>query len=269
MSNPSKQLDRRGQILIVCAIAVLAAILLIGIRPPIQIGHDLCPEDESNLANRIAIIIDPTDILNTRQVRDAVSEIVRLIESAPEYSEISLYDVRSSIRPSFHICKPRHPNSISVLQALYINKDFVEQDYEEKFRKPFLNKLDSLLVGMSSNQSPIIKTLQNVSVDAFGSIDEKRPRQVIILSDMFQNSNDWSFFRDPIDFKALLSHPNYPTMTAHDLGSRTNAQEKVMVTVLLLARRGQTSLTEDIKNFWDAYFIQEGTELPTWGDITG
>ena len=183
---------------------VLVVILVVGMLPQVPLGNDLCPENESKLTDRIAVIIDPTDVLNTRQSRDAVSEVLRLIESAPEYTGISLYDVRFSSEPSFHVCKPRHHNSIGFIERLYVNRDFVERDYKEKFHDPLLNKLDSLLTGAGSDQSPIIKTLQDISVDAFGSISDELSRQVIIVSDMVQHSDDWSFFRDPLDFQSTF-----------------------------------------------------------------
>ena len=275
MSDAEKRLDRKGLILLIGAGIVLVVTVVIGMLPQVRLGDDLCPENESKLTDRIAVIIDPTDVLNTRQSRDAVSEVLRLIEIAPEHTGISLYDVRSSSEPIFHVCKPRHHNSIGLFKSFYINKDFVERDYKERFQSPLLNKLDSLLTGAGSNQSPIIKTLQNISVDAFGSISDERPRQVIIVSDMVQHSDDWSFFRDPLDFRALSSHQNYRTMKAHNLGSdQEGDQKKAKVTILLLARRGQSGLiqnTNGFKSFWKEYFIDQGVhkDSPKWTDITG
>ena len=268
MPDSNKRLDRKGLILIICAVSVLVVILVVEwLLRPVPVGDDLCPENDSEQADRIAVIIDPTDVLNIRQSRDAISEVFRLIESTPEYAGISLYDVRFSSEPSFHVCKPRHHDSIGPIESLYINKNVAERVYTEKFHDPLLNKLDSLLTGAGSDQSPIIKTLQDISVDAFGSVSDELPRQVFIVSDMVQHSDDWSFFRDPLDFKALAGHQNYRTMKAHDLG-------RAKVTILLLARRGQSGLIQNsngFMNFWNEYFIDQGVDndSPIWTDITG
>lgn len=271
MSNPDKRSDQKGLILIAGAIAVLAMILVIGLRPSVELGDDLCPVDEKKMTDRIAIIIDPTDTLNTRQSSDAVSEVLRLIESAPQFAEISLHEVHSSDNTSFRICKPAHHDSIGFFEQLYVNQDFVERDYTENFKDPLLVKLEDLLTETGSSESPIIRTIQTISIDAFGSFNGVGQRQVIIVSDMVQHSDDWSFFRDPLDFDALSRHQNYRTMKSRHLGKENN-QGKAIITVLLLARRGQAGFIQQKNNFmdfWKEYFIDQGAENLSWEYITG
>lgn len=219
MPNPKKRRDRIARLdrigwflLIVCAILAIALII-----------EAIRPDPESVLTDRIAVLIDPTDTLNVRQSRDAVLEVLRLIESAPEYAEISLYqvsgDVQFSIQRNFHVRKPHHPDSIGWFKSLSVNKKIIARNYEEEFKTPLSENLGGLLTGMGARQSPIIKTLQNISIDAFGSFSGVGRRQLIIVSDMVQHSDDWSFFRDPANFEAFLRHPNYRTMKAPDLGA--------------------------------------------------
>ena len=143
------------------------------------------------------------------------------------------------------------------------NPDIARRRYEEEFLGPLDEHLAELLAGPGALASPILKTVQAMAVDAFQPPDFRLPRQLIIVSDMVQHSEDWSFFRDPLDFSALAGHPDYPTMGV-DL-------DGVNVSVFFLARRGMAGRIQagPIREFWDEYFLDQGARQPQWNNVTG
>ena len=250
--------------------AVVAAVILVVIlvfsqlSAPPDLDAAFCPENQSDLAGQIAVALDPSDSLHYTQQADARARVLRELEAVPEYTEIRLYrlsrDERQPARMEFRICTPTHPDRVTRWGG---NPDIARRRYEEEFLGPLDEHLAELLAGSGALASPILKTVQDMAVDAFQPPDFRLPRQLIIVSDMVQHSEDWSFFRDPLDFSALAEHPDYPTMGV-DL-------DGVNVSVFFLARRGMAGRIQagPIREFWDEYFLDRGTRPPQWNRVTG
>ena len=267
-TSRKKEKDLRG------IIAIISVILLIivyavyaSLSAPPALDDALCPENERDLAGQIAVAIDPSDSLHYTQQADARAKVLRLLEAADEYTEIQLYELsRDERQPAlmvFRICTTARPDQIGWFEGLRKNREIARRRYEEEFIGPLGLHLDELLSGPGSMASPILKTVQDMAVDAFQSTDSRLPRRLVIVSDMVQHSEDMSFFRDPVDFMVLAGHPDYPTMRV-DL-------DGVNVCVFFLARRGMAGRIQatPIQKFWDEYFLDQGARSPKWNRITG
>ena len=261
--------DRRGIWAIVVAALFVALLVVVSLMTKsITLDANLCPEDSEALTGQIAVVLDPTDSLTSSQMADAMAKLLPLLESAPEYTKISLFNLsENEFEPThnaFHVCMPLNPDRIRGLKTLYINRRLAEGQFEEDFRGPLGAKVESLLSGGGATASPLLKAIQHVSVDpAFQSTDSTAPRQIIFVSDMVQHSDDLSFFRDPIDFLFLTESRDYPTI-------RTQLSD-VNIMVFLLARRGQAGLLQarPMKDFWNEYFIDQGANEPEWESVIG
>ena len=267
-TTKKKKKDRWGIIAIisvVVAFIIYAVYAYVSASPALDAA--LCPENESDLTGWIAVALDPSDSLHYTQQVSARTQVLRELETVPEYTEIRLYelsrDERQPARMEFRICAPAHPDQIGWFEGLRRNPDIARRRYEEDFIAPLEQHLQGVLAGAGSMTSPILKTVQDMAVDAFQPPDSRLPRQLIIVSDMVQHSEDWSFFRDPVDFMALAGHPDYPTMRV-DL-------DGVDVSVLFLARRGMAGRIQasPIREFWDEYFLDQGARQPQWYRVTG
>ena len=259
--------DKKEWIWIAVTVVVVVAVVAVVVRSQLSAAPDidaeLCP-DERYLAGRIAIVLDPSDSLHYTQQADARDRILHFAESAPEYTEIRLYVLsenerqRSSVR--FRVCAPADPDQVGRFRG---NPEMARRQYDEDFRDPLDRHLEELLAGPGALASPILKTIQDVAVDAFPPTDSPLPRQLVLVSDMVQHSSDMSFFEGPIDFVALGNHPDYPTMRV-DL-------EGVDVTVFFLRRRGLAGRIQarPIQEFWDEYFLDQGARQPQWNRVTG
>ncbi len=234
---------------------------------PPNLDDALCPENNSDWAGQTAIVLDPSDSLHYTQQIDARNRIVQHLETLSEYTEIRLYRLsragRRIAQMEFRICAPLHPDEIDWLQGLSRNRNIARQQYEEDFIEPLKRHLDEILSGPGALVSPILKTVQDVAVDAFQPPDAQFSRELVLISDMVQHSSDMSFFDDPVDFMTLANHPDYPTIRV-DL-------EGVDVTVFLLARRGMAGRIQagSIREFWDEYFLDQGTGTVQWIRVTG
>ncbi len=268
-TTKKKQKDRRGRIaiIIVVGLFIIYAVYESVSAPPALDTKTLCPENASDLTGQIAVALDPSDSLHYTQQVSARTRVLRALETAPEYTEIRLYqlswDERQPARMEFRICAPAHPDQIGWFEGLSKNRDIARRRYEEDFIAPLDQRLQGLLAGAGSMTSPILKTVQDVAVDAFQPPDSRLSQQLILVSDMVQHSEDMSFFRDPVDFMTLAGHPDYPTMRV-DL-------DGVNVSVFFLARRGMAGRIQagPIREFWDEYFLDQGARQPQWNSVPG
>ena len=89
---------------------------------------------------------------------------------------------------------------------------------------------------------------------------------LLIVSDMAQNSENWSFYGDqanPTDFRELSRQPLLRSLRVDLTGVR--------VTIYQLARSGVTGRIQqrNLRQFWDDYFLDMGADTPTWIDVEG
>ena len=260
--------DRRGVIIGILAFFVLAGLFVLGLRPPRDLEPNTnCPLDQQYAA-QMAILVDQSDTLTTVQAA-VTRQILRFVDrEIPETTEIRMYNIgragRRDPAPELRICKPAHGDSVSRWTS---NPRLVTQNYNENFSVPFQEALSSAVQDVSSDTiSPIIEAIQVAAVDAFQPRDSRIPRHLVIVSDMIQNSGDFSFFTDPRDFEILARNPDYGTLRV-DLSG-------VSVRAFLLARRGPYARMQDdsMRLFWEDYFIDQEADpaaRPLWIAVEG
>ena len=126
----------------------------------------------------------------------------------------------------------------------------------DEFLAPLRQTLSVLLSVEGDSISPILEGVQVAAVSAFQPREADIPRQVLVVSDMIQNSRNLSFYRDPVDFGPLSRNPDYGTLRVDLTG--------VEVSVFLLARRGGAGRIQGgtLRRFWEDYFLDQGASTP-------
>ncbi len=226
-----------------------------------------CPED-GDYAAQIAILVDPSDTLTSVQEGSGAPRVLEAIENgAPETAEIRIYTVgqagRGNTRPVFRVCKPTHPDNVSSLSG---NPQLAERRYRDEFLGPLEQALATLLNVEGDSISPIAEAIQVAAVSTFQPRAADMPRQLLVVSDMIQNSGSLSFYGDPVDFGPLSRSPDYGTLRVDLAG--------VEVSVFLLARRGRAGRIQagTLRRFWEDYFLDQGASplaRPRWIMVEG
>ena len=252
-----------GTVIVVAMVVLIYFIVRPGDSP--ELDDDYCPEDQSYAA-QIAILLDPSDTLNAVQNRSVMSRLVGMIEeTAPTNTEIKVYSVgragRDVMSNDFRVCKPVHRDSVSWLWG---NPNLVEKRYEERFREPLYSVLSAQLDAPSDTISPIIKAIQAAIVDAMQPRNAQLPRQLFIVSDMIQNSDRFSFYRDRGGFSWLMQQPYYATLRVDKAG--------VEVVIFHLARSGEAGRIKresSFREFWEDYLRDQGSRRVEWVSVEG
>ena len=255
--------------LVGAAIFILAFVVLIGLfllqpnnPPPDQ---DNCPADQSYAA-QIAILLDPSDSLNAVQNRSVMSLLMETIEDmAPTMAEVKVYSVgragRGVMSNEFRVCKPEHPDNVGSLTG---NPAIAERRFEQEFRAPLNSLLLTQLNKPNDSISPIMEAIQLAVVDAFQPRHAQFPRMLFIVSDMIQNSDNFSFYSDPGGFSWLMQQPYYGTLRV-DL-------EDVYVVIFHLARPGEAGRIQRARSFeelWEDYLRDQGSRPARWDRVEG
>jgi len=254
-SSRKRREDRRGALMIAGVVLILLTLAgLVAYLSRTRVERDrisFCPVGGARGVT--AVIVDRTDELSPVQQASLLNHLRRIREETQQDHLLMLFAIGDSskqmIEPVFAACKPP-----SGADPLIENPEFVRAQFEEKFSGPFQEAVNSLLmIGAPSAESPILETIQAASVLAFGGAKDEVPKQLIIASDMIQNTKGFSQYRGLSSFEEFQG-----------LGYAARVQARLRgaeVEVLYLKRTTEPSLqgTRHVQ-FWRDYVAgSEGT----------
>jgi len=214
----------------------------------------LCPLSGPHAVT--VVVIDRTDTLKVLQ-KERLRKILQEIKGATSKHElIEVYTVGPIIdelrRPVIAICNPGDPQEVN---SLYSNPSQARRKWNEDFSKRLDGIVESLLLPMESETSPIMESIQSISVSSFSDPNMKTiPRKLIIASDMLQHSPSNSHYSGVPKFSKFKKNPVYARLIG-DLND---------VNVRLIYIRRSTKNSIQGKNhiiFWERYFSELGANL--------
>ena len=205
---------RQDTISLVVGIGMIVAVLIImgvfvWLRPdPVERDPDtLCRSDGPSSIT--AILLDSTDSFGATTKQDLSNGMWDCLGESEENHEISIFAVDSvrekTLDPIIRVCNPGDPDEANLLIQ---SKEIIERKWNQQFRQPLEEKLDSLLTAQEAPSSPIMESVQSVSITHFGAARRDTiPRRLIIVSDLLQNSDEISFYREAPDFNRFQRTP--------------------------------------------------------------
>ncbi len=246
------------------ALMILVVVIAVGIvgyfyitfqENHLVLDEDFCPTNRP--ANSLTVImIDRTDPIAPIQQAAVRVRLNDIKASIPRYGEIQVYSVGSVeeevLTPIVRLCNPGGPSDID--RWTEPQKKAVKR-WQEGFEEPLGAVFEQIVESGAANQSPIIESIQSVSVSAFtGDHLRSVEKRMIIISDMLQNSDAFSHYKDGIDFKALRDARVFAR-----LGANLN---DVRVTILYLNRNLPRSLQgRGHVGFWEQYIRHNSGSL--------
>ena len=206
----------------------------------------MCPLDGPT--GHTVILIDATDEFTAIQKADLRRYFKDLKSHVPQYSQVAIYAPKEMsdedfLSPELKICNPGDAKGISGITA---NPSQIQRRYDTDFSAKIDNVLDHGLMSEGAATSPVMEMIQAVSVDAF-PIGTTTPKRLIIVSDMLQNADWYSHYRNKVDFESAKSSPHFQHVYVDLTG--------VDVEILYIGRAGYEHLqTNGHGLFWDAFF---------------
>lgn len=194
----------------VVALAVLGSMIWLNAtveRPPALDAATLCPtgpalRHPTDGASPITVVLlDGSDALPDIAQLEVSKALTAVAESVPKGG---LLDVRR-LDPAhargevlFQRCNPGDGAGLSEWTA---NPEAARRRWLAAFREPVDAILAQGVPIADAETSPIMATIQGIAVEYFhGRNDPSKPNRLVIVSDMLENTPDYSQYRQPLDF---------------------------------------------------------------------
>ena len=193
--------------MIVAVLTIMGLILWYTPDPVERDPDTLCRSDGPSSIT--AILLDSTDSFGSMTKEDLGNQMWDCLEESEENHEISIFAVdairENTLEPIIRVCNPGDPDEADPLTQ---SRAIIERKWNQRFRQPLDEKLDSLLTAEEAPSSPLMESVQSVSITHFQSAGRDTiPRRLIIISDLLQNSDEISFYTEPPDFNRFRRTP--------------------------------------------------------------
>lgn len=219
-----------------------------------------CPD--SGPTGYTAILIDSTDPYNLVQQSYLNKYFNTFISEMPLSNQVTLFVVGPSSyqvpEPLLRLCNPGDGKSANPVIS---NPKLLQSRWETRFLQPLSQALKVINNQEMAKTSPIMEMIQAVSIHAF-PLETNRPKRLIIVSDMLQNTDGYSHYRATADFAQFRNNP-YLQRVQTDLSN-------VQVTILYKgnADAGKRQ-NKGHALFWAEYVNHMGGELELIQRIDG
>lgn len=256
--------DWHGTILIV--VAVCGIIAMGGGYAYLRMGAEgvdrasLCPE--RGRRGQIVVLVDNTDALSTAQREDLRNKLRELKTQVPKGHELSIFTVgeirEQLLNPQVQRCNPGMGEDVGSFSG---NPELAKRRWEKDFSRPFDEAIDRVTTAEAgAPRSPIMESIQSVAITAFGRGQNDVPRRLVIVSDMLQNTSEFSHYRKFPAFEQFRGTEYYKKVKADLRG--------VTVTVILL-RRERVLADRTLIEFWQGYVADAGAVLDSVKAVQG
>lgn len=257
LSRAAKRTQSR-QIVLGMLILIVVGLVLGGVsywwvnrEPPLT--EALCPH--SDPVGHVVLLVDKTDPLTFIQ-REAFDTFLKnFVDKTvqPGYL-VSIFalgeNYQDTAKPIFEMCNPGTGEDKSKWTN---NRKKLHAQYENRFYRPMLQLATQLQTLTPGKASPIFEMLQLVSTNAFDKHpDIEGDRRLVIVSDMMQNTNEYSMYSAVPDY-AAFSKTTYARQTHVRLSGI-----KIEIQYLINA---QNIPYKDHIVFWEKYFQSAGGRL--------
>lgn len=189
-----------GLVMMAIVLGIIVAAVLLRPEPIIRDPETLCRAEGPYSIT--ALLLDRTDSFGAQTKDDLKIQIQNLLDTVKENHEISLFTVESTqdkgLEPIIKVCNPGDPKDVDPLVQ---SQAIVRRKWQHKFRQPLDEVLQTLLAEKEAPSSPIMESVQSVSLTHFQATERRSiPRRLIIISDLLQNSDACSFYRESPNF---------------------------------------------------------------------
>ena len=200
------------------------------------------------------VLIDDTDKIEL-QGQGAKSLVQRLAREAPRFSRFAIYRLSDltarGIKPVMEQCNPFGANDKA---DMWTENENELRRAKNAFQKGIAKVTENLLDIREKDRSPIMEAVYSIAVSEFDLLKQDAEKHLVVISDMLQNTDDFSVFRsNPLpDFDLFKRRPYYQRLA-------TDSLNDVRVSVFMINKNKRQ--TEKLKEFWTDYFKDQGAFL--------
>lgn len=234
------------------AVMVLGVLGLFSIiafnSPPAVAAETACRLDRKDPAHTVMLIdqsdpFNPNDFGWVREFMDAEARALpkygRLTVLAPNsadpYDPIAIYSKCS-------------PGSVEDANPILQNPRMIDDTWRETFYEPLKTSVESALTNNQQPSSPLSEAIYAIS-DRADFQGQQPGRRFVIVSDLMQHSDGFSFYRKGADYEGFGE-----TRLATEIPKLPG----VDVVARIVPRQEYDLPMADVKAFWASYFAETG-----------
>ncbi len=250
---------------IICIIAVIGGIVGYGTFFTNKVEVDKatgCPVD-GPIARHV-MIVDQTDTFTPVQAVDIQNQFEDYKGKVPRYGELVVYAIRPGSKgipaPVIRACNPGNAEDINQLVESSLQ---IARKWRESFDGPMQEVIEQVLKPTSSEISPIIETIQAVTVKEFGPtwMDDRR-KELIVVSDLLQHSKALSHYGARYSIDSFLKGQAFNKL-------RTDLRD-VDVDLLYLYRDTEKANQNTVhRDFWIKLIQEQGGNVRRIYSVSG
>ena len=223
----------------------------------VELDDEFCPEFIPAIS---VVLIDQTDSFNVFQKKSIQNSVKDIVESLAKHERLEIYILNpieeKLLEPIFAICNPGQGEDENKYTG---NKKLKKYNWDKKFYQPFSENLDRILIKQKAEISPIMESIQSISLTTFHN-HRQIPIKFYIISDMLQHSTLYSNYKNSLDYERFKSSKRYNKLSA-DLNGVT---AKILYINRDVKKQGRNHIL-----FWENYFTDMGGILTSVKRIEG
>lgn len=223
-------------------------------RAPATDPVTACRLDLNDPAHTI-VLIDQSDPFNPNDFGWVSQFLDTEARALPKYGRLSVMTPKSAdpYNPNivFSACTP---GSVEDANPIFQNPRMIDDTWRDTFFAPLSETVETTLLDTRQPSSPLAETLFAIGDRADFQTD-RSSRRIVIVSDLMQHSDGFSFYRQGADFEAF---------NGSRLGEDVPSLSSVEVVARIVPRQEYDLPISDIRGFWRSYFDQS---LASYGSV--
>lgn len=197
------------------------------------------------------VLLDVTDNLSLQEKQAVANSFEENVLQAPSNTSFEVFRVQdisgSLLTPVGDAFTQVQGNAEA--NPLVSNPGQQKQQWLQGFKVPLMQALETALSAGSASSSPIMESVQSVALTTLLKPNAKAsPRKLIIVSDLLQHTDEFSFYKAIPNFLSLASDPNYAKLKTNLAG----------VDVELWVLRNHTKDATELADLWRRIVFDQG-----------
>ncbi len=207
-----------------------------------------CRMDRQDPAHTI-ILIDQSDPFSENDLAWVDELIDAEARALPRFGRLSVIlpnsDAPFDPQTLYGQCSP---GSVEDANPILQNPRMIDDTWREHFYKPLTAQVAETLQTKQQPSSPLFEALYAVG-DRADFQSNRKNRRLVIVSDLMQHSDAFSFYKEGADLEAFAES---------DLADQIPELEGIEVTARIVPRQNYDLPLGDVKAFWRSYFADTG-----------
>ncbi|MEQ8559817.1 MAG: hypothetical protein RIB03_16015 [Henriciella sp.] len=210
-----------------------------------------CRMDRKDPAHTI-VMIDQSDPFNPNDLGWVNEFIDSEARTLPRFGRLTVVTPNSDDPYDAKIVYSHcSPGSAEHANAFLQNPRMIEDTWRETFYKPLSTEIETALTDTRQPSSPLFEAVYSIA-DRADFQASRGDRRIILISDLMQHSEEFSFYRTGTDEAAFAETR---------LADQVPEMDGVEIVARVVPRQEYDLPMSEVKGFWRDYFARTGAEF--------